>query len=163
MAHYLSSDILNAQFGPTSIRIIFQDEEERVIQTLAADGRVLELSYVQFHASGVHQFPETTKRIRSGASMGAAFSTAGISFTRQTRCVVKIPSTDTIRQLFKDDSNMWCVLVDIVVGDKQIPYASIVEFYNPIVLWPQQPTRPTLQQQQYIQNTIKTLELRLLP
>lgn len=124
----LSSDILEQQFGPTTVRILHQDENLRLIQTIAVQyGHVLELSLVRFMSEGVKAFPEAHAAIRAGESMGKAFRNRSIEFTRQEEFAVKHDVSGSMATV---------VGVMILVGPNKIPYARIVETYNKTVKWP---------------------------
>lgn len=161
MNERLSSDILQEQFGPTSLEVILQSSDERIIQTVAED-KVLEVSYVQFTPASKQKFPETTKALERGASMGQAFRDAGIVFRRSTRFVSKIASSRLFSELFGGGEFVWVVGVDIAVGDAQYEYASIIEFYNPRVAWPEVPHELTKIQQQQVEISRNLLEAKLL-
>lgn len=86
MAAQLSSDILEAQFGPTRLEILRQDDASRVIRTIAiASGQVLEVSRVAFFAQGAAAFPDIHRAVLAGSSMGKTFSGRGVAFERQVR------------------------------------------------------------------------------
>ena len=156
----LSSDILGAQFGPTSLLVMFQAGNERVIQTRAKDV-VLELSYVQFSNTSRQQFPAVTHAIEAGESMGRVFRDTGVTFTRHTRFVTKIAPLAFLSELFASDEPVWAIKVDITAGSGDSEFASIIEFYNPLVAWPEQPRQLTTLQQQELAECQATLKAKL--
>lgn len=157
----LSSDILQQQFGPTSLFVVFQAGDERIVQTVAGD-KILELSCVRFDTIGRQQFPVVTHAIDNGASMGQAFRDAKIPFTRRTAFVSKIAASQFFKDIFTDSSPLWVVGVDVLVGGKNTPYASIVEFYNPLVVWPDPIQELTEQQRRKVKESQDLLETKLL-
>ena len=119
----LSSDILEAQFGPTSVKILLQNEGLRIIQTVTENGRVLETSLVRFLPEGVRAFPEVHAAIRAGQSMGKAFKEHGIKFVRSELFACKYRGVTVVG-------------VTALVGPLKLPYAQITETYISDVVWP---------------------------
>lgn len=161
MTDRLSSDILEEQFGKTSLLIKFESAKERSIETRAADGKVLELSYVRFTTAGRQEFPIINQALTEGLSMGRAFRAANILFTRRTRFVSKIAPTPLLSGEFGESNMVWVVGVDILAGDSQTEYASIIEFYTGQVRWPDAPTVLTEAQQTEIAVCQQRLEAQL--
>lgn len=143
---FLSSDILEDQFGPTVVKIVHQDETTRIIQTVVANtGQVLELSLVRFIPVGVVAFPEAHRTITSGESIGKAFRAQGIEFRRNEQFACRYPAPHEIHQLFKTDKPTVIVSVQILVGPDQTPYADIIETFTGDVVWPKTFGTPTRQ------------------
>jgi hypothetical protein len=133
----LSSDILEAQFGPTDIIVLYQDADLRVISTrVIATNQLLELSQVSFIADGVSAFPEIHERIRLGESMGKAFRESAVPFIRSAQHVQLQQLPDIFIRLYKDSRLSTVVTTTILLGPRQIPYAHLLETYNPFVVWP---------------------------
>ena len=139
MSEILSSDILERQFGPTELEILWQDDKTRIICTKVADGgQVLELSQVAFHQAGIDGFPDIHKEIVDGKSMGKAFAGQGIDFNRQVRAAYEydqrtLPAGFTER--FGTVEPATVIDVSIQVGPGGTPYADILEVYSPAVSW----------------------------
>jgi hypothetical protein len=132
----LSSDILERQFGPTSIDIIYQDNKSRVICTKVIDsGQILELSYVEFIKSGVDKFPDIHREVLSGRSMGKAFKAHDTDFIRSTQSSYRYALPGSFNKHFGGSRPAWVIDVLILVGSNRIPYARILETYRPEVAW----------------------------
>ncbi len=133
----LSSDILEEQFGPTTLSIVYQDNAMRVIQTTAArSGQVLELSLVRFVPEGVASFPKVHTAILAGESMGKAFRKAGIVFERKQQFAHQQHLPPQIHALFDNSLPATVISVRILVGKKRTPYAHITECYTGAASWP---------------------------
>jgi hypothetical protein len=128
--------VLESQFGPTKIEILYQVDSTRVIATKTIySEKVLELSLVEFITSGVDTFPEIHKEILLGKSIGKAFKDSGIEFYRNTHHEYKLILSDKIQNIFTSDRPSNVVDVTINVGPNRIPYARILEAYSPDVIW----------------------------
>lgn len=138
MQQILSSDILEAQFGPTTLEVLWQDKKTRFITTKStASGQLLELSWVTFSEAGIAAFPDIHAYVTAGASMGKAFSEKGLVFERQTRGTYHSAHLHpTLTQYFNKPGLATIVDVSVKVGTQKIPYADILEIYSPAVVWP---------------------------
>lgn len=133
----LSSDILEEQFGPTSIDILHQDSAVRIIRTIAAKtGQVLELSLVRFLPSAAEAFPDIHRAVLSGQSIGKAFRAAGATFRREQQFACKQQLPPAIHAAFGNDQPATVVSVIIPAGDNAVPYARITETYTSAASWP---------------------------
>jgi len=159
MANMLSSDILEAQFGPTEVAVLHQDNLERIICTkVLASGQVLELSRVVFGGAGAEKFPDIHRAIVAGESMGKAFRAAGIEFVRETKGAYKQTLPANLQQWFGSSEAATVVDVSILVGADQVPYAQILEVYSPAVRWPHSIGQPTTEQRLVISRLDKFLK-----
>lgn len=132
----LSSDILEQQFGPTAIDIIYQDSDTRIICTKTInEKKILELSMVEFIKDGVAAFPTVHKAIQAGKSMGKAFRDHSITFTRELKSVQTYALPQKFHQYFSSNKAATVVHVTILVGVEKIPYANILEIYHGDVIW----------------------------
>jgi hypothetical protein len=139
----LSSEILEEQFGPTGVEVLYQDSKVRVICTrVLSSGQVLELSWVSFNRKGVKAFADVHEIVGAGESMGKAFKAAGVAFVRKTQSVSQSTLPAIFGELFESTAPATVVQVAIMVGDNKLPYASILETYSPAVKWPQPYARP---------------------
>lgn len=136
----LSSDILEAQFGPTGLAVLSHDDRRRVISTLAG-GRALEFSLVTFDAGGKAEFAGMTHDMAAGMSMGKAFRKRGVPFERQTRGVYAYGMPPGFRGRFGGQGKATVVEVSIIAGRDAAHYADILEVYAPEVDWPQDAAR----------------------
>lgn len=133
----LSSDILEKQFGPTTINILHQDDEIRIIQTVAIEtGQVLELSLVRFTPEGVAAFPEIHQAILSGQSMGKAFRAARVEFRRDSQFACSSAVPMPMQKYFASQEPATIVSVHILAGPDKVHYATITETYTPAASWP---------------------------
>lgn len=133
----LSSDILERQFGPTNVQILYQDDVSRSICTkVIATGQVIELSRVTFLQPGLKAFPKVHAMIVAGQSMGKAFKTQNIPFRREAHVAFQFDLPDGFRRYFKSLGLASVVDVSIFVGQQKTPYAKILETYSPAVSWP---------------------------
>jgi anthranilate synthase component II len=134
----LSSDILEQQFGPTEVEVLFQDGHQRVIKTkLVATGETLEISFVRFQQTGTEAFPQIHSEIVGGTSMGKAFHKHGVAFRRQERPGGRSAIPSELASYFNELGDGQVLKVSITVGDEQLPYAEIIETYSPKVKWPE--------------------------
>jgi hypothetical protein len=143
----LSSDVLEAQFGPTELQVISQDDTRRFIATRATKtGQILELSRVIFRADAA-AFGAVHKDIMNGASMGKAFRAHGLPFRREVHSTYAA-DVPALRQRFATDGQATVIVLTVVGGEDAAPYADILEIYSPAVAWPaarQQPDQDTVQ------------------
>jgi hypothetical protein len=154
MSDTLSSDILEKQFGPTEITVLYQDASTRIICTrTVADGHVLELSRVVF-MPGARDFPETHRAVLDGLSMGKAFRADGIEFRRHVNASYRRSLPAAFKKWFGRGSPATVVAVSILVGPAKTHYADIMETYSPDVRWPHLGGQPT---NEHLEN-IKRLE-----
>jgi hypothetical protein len=137
MDSLLSSEILEKQFGPTELEVLYQDDRSRVIATRATDsGQILELSWVRFLPAGIEKFPDTHRSVMAGLSMGKAFRADGIEFNRNERVAYSDGLTPVFQQLFAHDEAATIAAVTILAGSEKTVYAEILETYSPMVKWP---------------------------
>ncbi len=133
----LSSDILEQQFGPTQILILYQDHAVRIICTQAtATKQILELSLVTFTAARKQAYAFVHATIQAGYSMGKAFREAGIPFVRDVQSMQQQELPSNFERLYKDKAAATIIVTDILVGQEQTSYAHILETYSPAVRWP---------------------------
>lgn len=137
----LSSDILEAQFGPTALKVIEDGPGRRIISTVA-DGRVLEVSMVVFRRGAEAAFPEVRRDMADGVSMGKAFRGRGIPFRRQVRGTYAVEPQGSLCQRFGAGGKATAVEVSVAAGPEARPYADILEVYAPAVDWPDPGTAP---------------------
>jgi len=137
MNNLLSSDILEAQFGPTEIAVLHQDETSRIICTKVIDGgQILEISRVTFDPAGIKAYAEIHRQVVAGMSMGKAFRQAGVDFRRQVHRTSQSELPPALRRWFGSTKKATTVEVSITVGPQALPYARILEVYSPAVRWP---------------------------
>ncbi len=139
MPEPLSSDILEEAFGPTRIRIAYQDDDVRIIRTETMDGRVLEISRVTFKPSGTAGFPDIHRRVVGGVSMGKAFRATGIPFTRHEQAIYSCELPEAFSRTFGLEGKATVVKVSVSVGEHGLHYADMTEVYSPAVDWPAGP------------------------
>jgi hypothetical protein len=139
MSELLSSDILERQFGPTILEVLWQDDATRLIATkVKATGQVLELSQVVFNEPGIAGFPEVHREVVAGKSMGKAFAERAIPFKRQVHAAYRYDQHDlpgSFSERFGAELPPTVVDVSILVGPDSTPYADILEVYSPEVSW----------------------------
>ena len=144
MTDMLSSDILERQFGPTEVEVLYQDAKTRIIRTLAADSRqILEVSRVVFVQSGIEKFPGTHRAVTEGASMGKAFRADGIKFIREELGAYRHALPAIFKEVFGSSQPATVVEVLVLAGPGKTPYARILETYSPDVRWPRHIGEPT--------------------
>lgn len=137
MTTRLSSDILEEQFGATTVDVLFQDGQRRIIQTRSlSDNRILELSYVQFDLSGTATFLQAHAEVRAGESMGKVFAARNIPFVRDTSAVFRIPVSEVFQTRFQSSAMPLLTNTVVFIGDELVRYATILEMYHPEVQWP---------------------------
>lgn len=148
----LSSDILEQQFGPTTLEVLYQDDKTRIICTKSkTSGQILELSRVTFIKSGVTQFANVHHDIVTGQSMGKAFRSHGIPFVREVHSSYRQTLPDSFSRRFGSNNPASVVSVSILVGPDRTPYAQILETYSPHVIWPTAGNKPNDGQRNEIQ------------
>jgi hypothetical protein len=144
MVDLLSSDILEQQFGPTEVEVLYQDNGTRIIRTLATDSRqILEMSRAVFIQSGVKKFPGTHQTVIEGMSMGKAFRADGIEFIREEQGTYRYALPAIFKRFFGSGEPATIVEVLVLAGPGKTPYATILETYSPDVRWPHQAGEPT--------------------
>jgi len=144
MENVLSSEVLEKQFGPTEVSVLYQDGKTRLICTRAAtNGQVLELSRVVFNPAGTEKFAETHAAVLAGQSMGKAFKAAGIEFRRETKAAYRRTLPASFGGWFGSGQPANIVVVAILAGPDRTPYADILEVYSPAVDWPQSGGSPS--------------------
>jgi hypothetical protein len=132
----LSSDILESQFGPTVIEIIYQDDLRRLIRTKQLGRNMtLEVSLVHFLPAGIKEFAAVHEAVKDGQSIGKAFRQAGISFYREVTSAYQSPLPAKLKNLFGNRRPATVMTVRVAVGDDRLPYAEITETYHPDVKW----------------------------
>lgn len=137
MDRRLSSDILEQQFGPTKLDVLFQSADQRLIATRSIkDNALLEISLVVFGKKSARLFPNVQAEIKAGKSIGKAFREHSIHFERQTLANAKMAVPDKLQAKFGSSEPTAVCEISILVGDTKQPYASIVEVYSPAVDWP---------------------------
>lgn len=136
----ISSDVLEQQFGTTSLQVIEQGDHERIITTSAeSTDAVLEISWVRFKNTNTHR--DIQKRIRAGTSMGKAFRSQNIPFTRKIVVSGKVAAPPFAQNLFQSKAEVTLVEISVYVGLEQTHYADITELYAPEVDWPLMPSQ----------------------
>ncbi len=137
MTNNLSSDILEQQFGPTELKILYQSDTTRIICTKSKlSGKLLELSFVTFIKTGVDKFDAVHREILDGKSMGKAFRDHGVKFMRETKAVYRNIFPDIISEDSDNKKYSTVVSVSVLVSTDKTPYAEILEAYSPEVRWP---------------------------
>lgn len=141
-ASVLSSDLLEAQFGPTELLVLHDDGMERVIGTNSASGQHLELSLVRFRIEMSRAHPAVWRQLQAGSSMGAAFRQAGFDFQRTDQQAYQLRLPEPLSQWF--GSLAPATVIQLVVVANTQPLADVFEIYHPEVRWPLpiQPGRP---------------------
>lgn len=155
----ISSDILESQFGPTYVSVIYQDDNYRVISTRVKESdKMLELSLVEFIDSGASAFPELHQEVLSGGSMGKVFRSADVDFVRKTDALYLAILPEVFHDKFRDKGPINVVDVTILVGPDKTPYAHILETYSPEVVWAVKTTSPTPGQMTKIKRLAEFIE-----
>lgn len=143
----LSSDILEQQFGPTEVEVLYQDATTRIICTrVSASLQALELSHVTFIQAGVDKFPATHQAVCEGASIGKTFRRDGVEFIREEQAAYRTTLPVHFGRFFGKDKAATAVVVSIFVGPDKTPYAKILEIYSPDVKWPHTAGQPKARQ-----------------
>jgi hypothetical protein len=125
-----SSDILEKKFGPTTLLVLYSDEENRVSCTKDLSSKVLEISWVKFIRSPQFNYDSAHKRVLEGESMGKVFKNEAIDFYRETLRSGLEVLPDGLQRMYGDSNNSPVVEVLISVGEQKIPYAKIIETYT---------------------------------
>ena len=155
----LSSDILEQQFGPTVIEILYQDAHTRVICAKSKKTElVLELSRVEFIKSGTHEFPQIHQEIVEGTSIGKAFRAHAVTFVREVKNTYQCTLPDNFLRWYGNSGPATVVSVSVLVGPKKSLYANILETYSSEVRWPYPHTIPTNDQLQSVQTSDQLLK-----
>jgi hypothetical protein len=145
----LSSDILEAKFGPTELVILQQTAGQRLIATRTqVERKLLEISAVEFTDPGMTAFPLIHAKVLGGMSMGKAFRAGKVAFQRQEQAAFHYELSASLADQFKAGQTATAVAVTILVGTPSVAYASILELYSPAVIWPTLHGTPTSEQLQ---------------
>src|SRR5512146_2540512 len=151
MTEALSSDLLERQFGPTEVDILFQDEGTRIIATKAVgDGRILEVSWVVFATDAAANFPEPYSDMQAGESMGKAFRAHDIKFERTIRSSYTADLPPAFQRWFNGTRESTVIDLSILAGPHKKLFADVLETYRPGVIWPYLTGEPTFDQQRRI-------------
>lgn len=147
MADLLSSDILERQFGPTGLAVLYQNSKSRIVcARLKIGGQVLEVSAVKFIQAGTEKFPDAHQSVLAGQSMGKVFKREGIKFARREQAAYHQALPPNFTRWFGKKGKATVVNVSILVGPDKTPYADILEIYSPLVKWPRLKGQPTSDQ-----------------
>jgi hypothetical protein len=138
----LSSDILEQQFGPTRVKVLYHDEaySERIIQTIAkTSGKILELSWVTFDPKGSEHFAAVHETVKRKTSIGKAFRQVDLELIRRLGSTNRIALPSSFTQYFNVDGEATVVEVEGVIEacGSEVRYCDILETYSPEVVWPE--------------------------
>jgi hypothetical protein len=155
MIYELSSDLLEAQFGPIDIDVVRDNGKERIIRTVAEkSGQVLEISHVLFCA-GVSEKLHAMRRTIAGQSMGKAFQAAQVPFQRHNYAGYKYDLPENFIDQYGSDEAATVLAVKVFAGDEYELFADILETYHPdVTAWDDQlfgSHEPTDEQRERIQ------------
>lgn len=147
MYEALSSDVLERQYGPTELEVMFQDEMTRIIAARAVgDGRVLEISRVVFAPDAAANFPEPYQAMLAGESMGKAFRSRGFKFNREIKSAFTCDLPPAFDRWFGGTHDATVIDLAVRVGPNDTPLATVLETYRPEVKWPYLPGELTSEQ-----------------
>ncbi len=135
----LASDVLERQFGPTSMDILHQDDSIRVICTKSQkDGQVLEVAGTTFIDAATKQFASAHSTVVGGRPIGKTFKELDIPFVRKIRLMHSQNLPAALYSYF-GTAAATVMLVDLYVGSEETYYAQSLEIYNPQIHWDVQP------------------------
>ncbi len=132
MGYTLSTEELKQKFGDIALEIISHKENVRTtcVRRLSDDA-VLAYSIVTFHDEGIKAFDdEFHDQILSGKTIGETIKNSGVSHERIVSEPVSLKINFGLAFLF-DTKKSVCLSRVVDYKIKDLPYASITEFYNP--------------------------------
>lgn len=129
MTLQLSTDILENKFGKLILKVLFQEGLERKSCLFDKNKNVIACSTVLFYEKGISKIPALHEMILQGAPIGKTLNDPGIQKIRENG-KFKIRSAPNIfQELFHTKEKCFSRRVEYAVNG--IPYASIMEYYNP--------------------------------
>lgn len=132
MGYMLSTEELKQKFGDITLEIISHKENIRTTCVRrSSDNAVVAYSIVTFHNEGIRAFgDESHNQILSGKTIGETIKNSGISHERTVSEPVSSKLNFGLSFLFDTKKeNYVSRIVDYKI--KGLPYASIIELYNP--------------------------------
>src|SRR5689334_21544837 len=120
MSNVLSSDVLEAQFGPTDVEVLLQNEDERITSTATIKNGIpdqtLEISQVRFKEEGAAKFPDVHQAVIEGQSIGKALRAAGVALSRSVYAGYKYSLPANFNRCFGSNKPATVFGVKILVG-----------------------------------------------
>ncbi len=136
MNYRLASDVLEQQFGPCEIEVLYQNEVERLAAIKALTGEVLELAMTNFDKQGTLAFRDIHEKIAAGAAMGKTFHEMNVIFTRELRAIGRHALSASFAPYIDTSHPSTVIVADIYVGPAKTRYARVAEVFSHKVQWP---------------------------
>lgn len=157
MNYRLASDVLEGQFGPCEIEVLYQDNAERLaaIKTLA--GEVLEIAMTNFDGRGAEEFRDAHEAIIGGGAMGKTFRDLNIPFHREMKAIGKRALAENFTPLIDSSRPGTIIRANIYVGQSKTLYAQVTEVFSHKVKWPVSDFTPTHEDDKAIEAALVSL------
>jgi GNAT superfamily N-acetyltransferase len=132
MSYKLSTEELKQKFGDIYLEVISHKENVRTsCVRKSSDNTVVAYSTVVFHTEGVAVFDqECHRQILAGKTIGETVRNSGMINERTVSEPFSVKVNYGLSFLFNTKKDL-CVSRKVEYKIKDLPYASIVEFYNP--------------------------------
>ncbi len=136
----LNSERIEARFGSYGVEILAQDDRERRSSLFSREpvGRVTRtFALVQFADSSAPELREQHGNVIDGASLGAAFRSAGFSVRKISRHIgcIKLPPSHPIARLMQLGQSQTLAMhvyrLDLERDGRSWEYATITEVHHP--------------------------------
>ena len=127
----LVSEKLRDSFGEIRLEIIFQNKTTRVsCIRRVSDNEVLSFHIVLFEEAGIKALGPAHEKIVAGGLLGEVIKESGVPYTRKISDKSSIEMDAGLKDLFAAEDNR-CTTERIEYRIRDVPYATIYEFYNP--------------------------------
>lgn len=136
MNYRLASDVLEGQFGPCEIEVLYQNDRERLAAIKALTGEVLELAMTHFDEQGARKFGDAHDAIVAGGAMGKTFRELEIEFHREVRAIGRQALAKSFATFIDTNGPATIIQADIYVGPSRTLYARVTEIFSHRVVWP---------------------------
>jgi len=127
----LVSEKLRDSFGEIRLEIIFQNKTTRVsCIRRVSDNEVLSFHIVLFSEAGIERLGPAHEKIVAGGLLGEVIKESGVSYTRTVSDKSFVDMDAGLASLFATVGGR-CTTERIEYQVREVPYATIYEFYNP--------------------------------
>lgn len=133
----LGSEVVSEKYGPVSLRVLSQTYKNRESLLVNQEGVIGAYSLV-FFGEGKESFSEAHRAITNGAPIGKTFRELGIPILRDEFCSMTYPIPRALREITRWNAGECSVKgVDFLVGNSKELYATIIEMYGPLIIFPE--------------------------
>lgn len=137
MSQRLASQFLEEQFGSVYADVLFADEHLRVTCTRVVQSNApLAYSVVHIQQEIANRYPQIGLSLEKGMMLGKAIAASGLPFERQEIALGRYNVTPLLGVLFSCSVETLAMVKKAIlrIGEDNSEYASVYEFYAPIVV-----------------------------